>query len=108
MASSQSLPTISPLSSTQSFSIMYGPVATWCSPYVDGFSASYCFAYSSGTGELTGRVRAPVTPAAVVLVSLISSVVSSGAVIPLMSGAPPVGLSWASLTALSIPSTPAR
>ena len=49
---------------------MYGPVATWCSPYVDGFSASYCFAYSSGTGALTGRVRAPITPIEVVSVEL--------------------------------------
>ena len=38
---------------------MYGPVATSCCEYVEGFPASYFFAYSGGTGALTGSDSAP-------------------------------------------------
>ena len=41
-----------------SFWIMYGPVATWWLPYVDGVLASYFSAYSSGTGVGRGSASA--------------------------------------------------
>ena len=70
--------------------------------------ASNSFAYSSGTGAEIGSDSAWVTTYEVGLSSLISSVLSSGVVIPAMSGAPPVGLSAASFWASSNPTMSER
>ena len=54
-----SLARVYPVSSPSAlFSTMYGPLKTTWSPYVDGFSASNSFAYSSGTGAEIGSDRA--------------------------------------------------
>ncbi len=43
-----------------SFLIMYGPVETWCIPYVEVVSLSYLLAYSRGTGAVIRRPSEPV------------------------------------------------
>ncbi len=86
----------------QSFWTMYGPVNVTYWPYVDGLWASYFFAYSSGTGALTGSDSAWITGTDEERVSLMTSVWSSGVVIPEMFGA--VVLSF--LTACSACSNP--
>src|SRR3954468_14484546 len=40
---------------------MYGPVATWWRPYVDGFARSYAAAYSGGTGAVSCITSAAAT-----------------------------------------------
>src|SRR6185503_15517837 len=42
-----------------SFLIMYGPVATWCRPYVDCVWLSNFRAYDAGTGAVIGSPSAP-------------------------------------------------
>ena len=70
----------------------------------DGFSASYFFAYSSGTGALIGSDIACATVGPVGSSSLKTIVWSSGVSMPLMSGAT-VGFflaaAWASLKPFS-------
>ena len=84
---------------------MYGPVKATYWPYVEGFFASNSFAYSSGTGALIGSDSAWTITCAIATFGgssiSIRSVLSSGAVTPAMSGAPPVGLSAASFAASS-------
>src|SRR4051812_30921300 len=61
---------------------MYGPVATTCVLYVDGFLASNFDAYSLGTGTVIGITSAAATPTPDGLESLMMSVFGSGQVIP--------------------------
>src|SRR4051794_23995354 len=81
---------------------MYGPVATWFWPYCDGFCLSNFAAYSLGTGADRGNDSAPITVAAVGLVSLMTSVWSSGV------WKPEIGLPSAFFLAASTPSTVAK
>ncbi len=60
--------------------------------YVDGFFLSNFAAYSSGTGTVIGITSAAATVPADGLLSLMTSVWSSGVVIPEMSGIPSAGL----------------
>ena len=70
-----------------SFLIMYGPVATWCMPYVDVVWSSNCLAYSRGTGAVMSRPSEPVkTPSG--RLSRKTSVVLFGVWIPVMFGTP--------------------
>src|SRR3954453_2591236 len=72
-----------------SFWIMYGPVATWCSPYVLGFFLSNGAAYCLGTGEVSIIPRAP--PASTPPLALLkwkTIVLLSGVVMPLLSVVP--------------------
>src|SRR3954449_975301 len=64
---------------------MYGPVNTTCVLYVDGFLASYFFAYSCGTGTVIGMTSAAATPTPLGLESLMTSVLSSGVCRPEIS-----------------------
>src|SRR3954453_22596482 len=61
---------------------MYGPVATTCVLYVDGFLASNFLAYSSGTGAVIGITSAAATPTPEGLESWMTSVFGSGQVMP--------------------------
>src|SRR3954452_13818907 len=61
---------------------MYGPVAMTCVLYVDGFLASYFLAYSCGTGAVIGMTSAAATPTPAGFDSLMTSVLSSGVVMP--------------------------
>ena len=65
-----------------SFSIMYGPVATRCWPYVEVASASNSLAYSSGTGAVRGITSAPARTPPVPFVRLKTIVESSGVSMP--------------------------
>ena len=60
--------------------------------YVDGFLASNSFAYSSGTGIVSGITSAAASWPPVADLRLNSSVVSSTALMPEMSLTPLVGL----------------
>jgi hypothetical protein len=68
---------------------MYGPVATWCWPYVDGCCLSNFWAYSFGTGAEAGMLRQPATIAPRGRSSLNTIVWASGVVMPEMSLALP-------------------
>src|SRR3954454_10055375 len=70
---------------------MYGPVATTCVLYVDGFLASYFFAYSSGTGIVIGITSAAETTKDSGRLSLKTIVWSSGVVMPEIDLTPLVG-----------------
>src|SRR5919197_1562902 len=70
---------------------MYGPVATTCVLYVEGFFASNGFAYSSGTGAVIGMTSADATPTACGSFSLNTIVWSSGVVMPEIDLTPFVG-----------------
>src|SRR4051812_43491754 len=61
---------------------MYGPVETTCVLYVEGFFASYFFAYSSGTGIVIGMTSAADTSTPSGRLSLNSMVWSSGVLMP--------------------------
>ena len=63
---------------------MYGPVATWCWPYSDGFSRSNLAAYSSGTGALSVSASAPASTPPVGRSSRKTIVRSSGVRMPLI------------------------
>src|SRR5215218_6903128 len=71
---------------------MYGPVATMCVLYVDGFFASNSFAYSSGTGIVIGITSAAATTTASGRDRLNSTVWSSGVLMPEIGLTPLVGL----------------
>src|SRR3954454_457732 len=76
---------------------MYGPVATTCVLYVDGFLASYFLAYSSGTGIVIGITSAAATATASGRESLKTMVWSSGVVtrgIGLPPFVAPSGVPW--------------
>src|SRR3954468_8094495 len=81
-------PTVLPWAS---FLIMYGPVATTCVLYVEGFFASNFFAYSSGTGIVIGMTSAADTRTASGRFSLNTIVWSSGVVMPEIDLTPFVG-----------------
>src|SRR4051812_38610727 len=83
-------PTVLPWAS---FLTMYGPVATTCVLYVEGFFASNLRAYSSGTGIVIAIARAAATDTASGRESLNTIVWSSGVVMPEMAFAPFVGAS---------------
>ena len=78
-----------------SFLTMYGPVKATYWSYSDGDFASNFFAYSSGTGTVIGMTSAAATVTATGRSSLITSVWSSGVVMPSMSWTPLVGSSGA-------------
>src|SRR4051812_27956456 len=63
---------------------MYGPVATTCVLYVEGFFSSYFCAYSLGTGTVIGMTSAAATPTPEGLESLMTRVWSSGVSRPAM------------------------
>src|SRR3954469_21840895 len=67
---------------------MYRPVATTWVLYVEGFFASYFFAYSWGTGALIGITSAADTLTASGWLSLNAVVVSAGVVMPEIDLAP--------------------
>src|SRR3954466_16013363 len=71
-----------------SFLTMYGPVKTTFWLYVDGFLASNFFAYSGGTGIVSGITSAAATVAPLGWVSFRTSVWSSGVWMPEMVGMP--------------------
>jgi hypothetical protein len=71
----------------ESFLIMYGPVATWCIPYVEVVWESNRFAYSCGTGAVISNPSEPVkTPSGRLSRNTIVSLL--GVWMPLMSGTP--------------------
>ena len=78
---------------------MYGPVATTCVLYVDGFFASNFFAYSSGTGAVIGITSAAATATAGGSLSLKTIVWSSGVVMPEIGLTPFVGFGGRALDA---------
>src|SRR4051795_3416730 len=82
-------PTVLPWAS---FLTMYGPVATTCVLYVEGFFASNLLAYSSGTGIVIGITRAADTRTASGRLSLNTIVWSSGVVMPEIGLTPLVGV----------------
>ncbi len=81
----------------ESFLIMYGPVATWCMPYVEVVWSSNCFAYSRGTGAVMGSPSEPVkTPSGCLSLNTIVSLL--GVRMPLMFGTPFVAFAGAPTT----------
>ena len=68
---------------------MYGPVKTWCCPYVDCLPLSNFDAYSFGTGTVHGSASAwPAAP--VGTENLSTRVLASGVVMPEISFALPL------------------
>src|SRR5689334_17975037 len=79
---------------------MYGPVATTCVLYVEGFLASNFFAYSSGTGAVIGMTSADDTLTACGSFSLKTIVWLSGVSMPEIDLTPFVGADGAPLIEL--------
>src|SRR5512147_1261724 len=74
-----------------SFLTMYGPLDTTCVLYVDGFLASNCFAYSSGTGAVIGITSDAANDTPTGSLSLKTIVWSSGVSMPEIGLTPLVG-----------------